>query len=233
MAKRPIFIPQYSGNLLVRTEYIDFKWFAGMTTSQKQKSVHSFHSAAMSIGACQSPLEISTKSLVDLGVGLSAFNLKITTQKLAKTFTVESAYQSSKVFENGGPYKDLLEAPSLAAKRDPRLKESGNLIHFDFFGDRWDLEPKTAFYDWVYINALHKNELAVVELNGYDSFTDIEFNPIKSLNCQAYSVALYKSLAERKLITKATTSKSDYFEIIKSVSVNNSQENTAIQPLLL
>ena len=31
----------------------------------------------------------------------------------------------------------------------------------------------------------------------YEAFTDIEFNPKKSFNCQAYSVALYKSLLKR------------------------------------
>lgn len=233
MAKRPIYIPQKSGKLLVCTEYVEFQWFPGMAVVQKQKSVRALHEAAISSGICVNPLEISSKSLIDLGVKLSAFNLSATTQKLKKTFTVESAYQSSKVFEHGGPYKDLLYSTSMEAKKDRRIKESGNLKCFEFFGERWALEPKTAFYDWIYINALHKNEQAIEQLKQYDAFTDIEFNPEKSINCQAYSVALYKALEWRNLIREALSDKAAYLDIVRSVPVNNAAENTEIQPRLV
>lgn len=150
LAKRPVYIPNYSGDVFVRTEFVDFLWHPGMAATQKQKSILSLHEAAVSQGLCRKPLEISSKSLLELGVALSAFNLKVTTQKHKKTFTVETAYQSSKVFTNGGPYKDLLYGTSLAAKKDLRIKESGPLIGFEFFGEAWPLEPRTAFYDWLY-----------------------------------------------------------------------------------
>ncbi len=233
MAKRPIYIPQKNGKLLVRTEYVEFQWFPGMAVVQKQKSVRALHEAAVSAGVCLNPLEISSKSLLELGVKLSAFNLSVTTQKQMRTFTVESAYQSSKVFEGGGPYKDLLFSTSKEAKKDTRIKESGRLTCFEFFGERWALEPKTAFYDWLYINALHKNEAAVEQLQQYDAFTDIEFNPEKSINCQAYSVALYKSLEWRSLIREAISDKAAYLDIVRSVPVNNASENTEVQPRLV
>lgn len=233
MAKRPIYIPQNSGKILVRTEHIEFQWFPGMAVVQKQKSVRALHEAAVSAGVCLTPLEISSKSLVELGVRLSAFNLSVTTQKMMRIFTVESAYQSSKVFERGGPYKDLLYATSKEAKKDNRLKESGRLICFEFFGERWALEPKTAFYDWLYINALHKKEWVVEQLKDYDAFTDIEFNPEKSINCQAYSAALYKALDWRGLIREAISDKAAYLDIVRSVPVNNASENTEIQPRLV
>lgn len=233
MAKRPIYIPQKSGKTLVRTEHIEFRWFPGMAVVQKQKSVRSLHEAAVLAGVCLNPLEVSSKSLLDLGVSLSAFNLSVTTQIQKKVFTVESAYQSSKVFERGGPYKDLLYATSKEAKKDIRLKESGRLIGFEFFGERWALEPKTSFYDWLYINALHKNEWAVEQLKSYDAFTDIEFNPEKSINCQAYSVALYMALEWRGLIREAISDKAAYLDIVSSVPVNNAAENTEIQPRLV
>lgn len=233
MAKRPVFIPQKSGDLFVRTIYIDFEWFPGMALIQKQKSIKALHSAAVSAGVCQNPLEISSKSPIELGVSLSAFNLIITTQKLMRTLTVESAYQGSKVFANGGPYKELIYAPSRVAKLDPRLKDSGALKEFEFFGEKWGLEPKTAFYDWIYINALYRNEVAAEQLHKYDAFTDIEFNPEKSLNCQAYSVALYKALSWRQLLREAIGSKEAYLDIVSSAPVNNSSENTAEQPRLL
>ena len=41
------------------------------------------------------------------------------------------------------------------AKKDPRIRESGKLIGFDFEGKEWPLEPKTAFYDWLYASSLY------------------------------------------------------------------------------
>lgn len=233
MAKRPVFIPVYEGDLLVKTIFVEFIWYPGMSVSQKMKSVASLHEAAVSMNICQRPLEVSSKSSVTLGVSLSAFNLKTFTEKHKREFSVESAYQSSKKFERGGPYKDLMFAPSLVSKRDPRLKDSGALIGFEFYGEKWGLEPKTAFYDWLYINALKKNEWAFDLLEEYDAFTDIEFNPEKSINCQAYSVALFKSLAGRGLLKKALESKESFLAFLSHLPVSNASENTVVQPRLV
>ena len=60
--------------------------------------------------------------------------------------------------------------------------------------DEWPLIPRTRFYDWLYITALSQNkELSEAVIN-YNAFTDIEFNPRKSINCQARSAAIYVSL---------------------------------------
>jgi hypothetical protein len=204
-----------------------------MAPSQKKKSVESLHQSAIAVSICKHPLEVSSKSIDSLGVELSAFNLTIKTEKQRREFTVEAAYQSSKKFEQGGPYKDLLFGTSIAAKRDPRLKESGAIVAFEFFGQVWSLEPKTAFYDWIYINALKKNSWAVERLSDYDAFTDIEFNPNKSINCQAYSVALFKALEGRGILKEAIESKESFLEVISSVPVNNASEDTQIQPRLV
>ena len=51
--------------------------------------------------------------------------------------------------------------------------------------------PRTAFYDCLYVQALLENpQLAGVVLS-YDAFTDIAFNPQRSLNCQARAAALF------------------------------------------
>lgn len=233
MAERPIYIPKYEAGLLVETKYIDFEWFSGLAPIQKQKSIQSLHQSAKSCGISKHPLEVSSKSIEPLGVKLSAFNLKVKTEKYNREFTVESAYQSSKIFQNGGPYKDLLYGPSLAAKKDPRLKDSGPIIGFEFFGVNWSLEPRTAFYDWLYINALKKNPDAVEALGNFDAFTDIEFNPKKSLNCQAYSVALFKSLQGRGLLADALVSKEAFLDVIGNRPVNTANENTLTQSRLL
>jgi len=218
---------------LVSTEYVDFEWSPGMAVSQKQKSISSLHEAAIRLNICTKPLEVSSKSESSLGVSLSAFNLKGTTKKRDQEFTVETLFQSSKVFESGGPYRDLLHVSSRDAKKDERLKESGRLIEFDLFGEKWPLEPKTAFYDWVYINTLANNENLAEQLGQYDAFTDIEFNPNKSINCQAYSVALFRALTIRSLISDALGDREAYFDIIGERPVNNASENTQSQARLL
>jgi hypothetical protein len=104
--------------------------------------------------------------------------------KSGKNISVESIFQSSKVFSDGGPYKDIMDMSSRDAKKDERLKNSGNLIAFEYRDKRWQLEPKTAFYDWIYLNALNLNDDLKQQALAYDAFTDIEFNPQKSINCR-------------------------------------------------
>ncbi len=214
MATRPIFLPK-NGQPGVVIKDIEFQWFPGMAVVQKQKSIESFHSAAKENGI--SPiLEISSKSKEQFGVSLSAFNLEITTKVHKNIFTVETAFQGSKVFERGGPFVDLLEGTSKQAKKDIRLKESGNLIGFTFFGKPYPLLPRTFFYDWLYLNALNQyNEIADI-ITDYKGFTDIEFNPKKSINCQAYSAALYVSLINSQFKNDALSSPEAFLQLLES-----------------
>lgn len=216
MAERPVFIPSLDGPSLVRTKSVPFHWFPGMAVSQKQKSVDALHAAAQRMLHVERILEVSTKSRTELGTCLSAFNLTFTTRKHQITYSVESAFQASKVFEFGGPYKDILEMDSRSAKRDDRLRSSGRLIRFKLFETEWDLEPRTAFYDWIYINALAKHEELRDEIVNYSAFTDIEFNPERSINCQAYSAALFVALYKRGMLQDALSSKERYLSILKN-----------------
>jgi len=233
MAKRPIYIPMDDDDCFVKTVFIEFQWFPGFSVSQKQKSIESLHQKAKDTIKDINILEISSKSKDDLGVNLSAFNLLITTVKNNKKYSVESAFQASKVFENGGPYVDLLDKTSREAKKDKRLKTSGKLRKFKFYNFEWELEPKTAFYDWLYINALRKNEDLSKELLQYNAFTDIEFNPEKSINCQAYAAALFVSLSKRGILSDVFFSKSSYLEAIANSTINNAYENNSIQGKLI
>lgn len=229
MAKRPIYIPTIAGDKLVTTQYVEFQWFPGMAVSQKQKSIDSLHTSAMQLPNITKMLEISSKSREPIGVALSAFNLMINTQKFNRTFSVESAFQSSKIFERGGPFLDILEKTSIEAKKDSRIQESGRLIGFKFFGVDWELEPQTAFYDWLYINALKKQPAYADQIQKYSAFTDIEFNPKRSINCQAYSVALFVSLQRRNLLDYATSSKSAFLEVVTKAIVSNARQDESIQ----
>jgi len=57
------------------------------------------------------------------------------------------------------------------------------------------LEPRTFLYDWLYVSALAGRPELVNELEHRAAFTDIEFNPKRSINCQAHLVALFQGLA--------------------------------------
>ncbi len=215
MAVRPVFVPEFEPFPRINEMSIEFKWFPGMAAIQKKKSIASMHSAAESRGI--SPLlEISSKSEIDLGVQLSAFNLNIVTKKKRRIFSVETAFQGSKVFERGGPYTDLLGGTSRAAKKDIRLRESGNLVGFRFFGKEFPLTPRTFFYDWLYINALSNEMDLGDQLMGYSGFTDIEFNPKRSINCQAYSAALFVLLRKTEQLRDALASPEQMLELLQT-----------------
>ncbi|WP_048965487.1 DarT1-associated NADAR antitoxin family protein, partial [Escherichia coli] len=138
----------------------------------------------------------------------------IKTKKLGKEFTVESAFQASKVFEMGGPYVDILDKSSVEAKKDLRLKESGALVNFKFYNTLWPLVPRTAFYDWLYLSALNQNKKLALHLLSFDGFTDIEFNPAKSINCQARAAALYVSLVRRNMLDDVLSSKDKFLSVL-------------------
>ena len=141
MAKRPVFVV-YDQKPFYKEEFIEFEYFSGFAVSQKQKCIESLHQAFLKNNINMKVLEISSKSKQKLGIELSAFNLMIETKKGQK-YSVESAFQSSKVFENGGPYTDLLLQNSKTAKKDNRLKNSGRLKCFKYGNRVFNLYPKT------------------------------------------------------------------------------------------
>ena len=213
MAKRPIFIPTNDKNELFKELEIEFKYFNGFAVSQKAKCIASLHESASDTGY-DNILEVSTKSSERLGHRLSAFNLMLDTG-LYGSISIESAFQGSKVFENGGPYNDIYVKDSLSAKRDERIKNSGNLKCFEFEDQIWELEPKSAFYDWIYIRALYPHMDYIKEyLTTYDAFSDIEFNPKKSINCQARTCAILVSLLNLDLLHEAMESPAHFNKIV-------------------
>jgi len=213
MAQRPIFIQNFDKGIFVKKEDIEFIWHSGFSLQQKQKSIRSLHESAQNRGI-NPVLEISTKSELSIGRKLSAFNLLINFDT-NKKITVEAAYQGSKVFENGGPYRDFFYLTGKEIKNDERLQNSGQLIGFDFSGIKWQLEPVNAFYDWLYINALYQNPDLSNQILDYNGFSDIEFNPKKSLNCQARAAALFVSLYKHKLLDSAILDRNMYLNLIE------------------
>lgn len=229
MAIRPVFIPDASESPFVRSIDIEFQWFAGFSQTQTRKSIASLHEAAKKM-EIHPILEISRKSTSPLGVSLSAFELSLCTQG-TKTISVESAYQGSKVFEGGGPFHDLYTVSSREAKTDPRLRNSGEVIDFDFLGERFPIEPQTAFYNWLYITALSQRAPTVLqELKRYSGFSDIAFNPKRSINCQARAVAVYVALNSSVPNVLQTLGDWDsYMEIMTGAKKRSSDERARRQ----
>ena len=212
MAERPVFIPDPDAPGFVSERSLNIRWAGGFAAVQKKKNVRALHEAAEAVGIGP-VLEASTKSDQKLGQHLSAFHLKVRTT--AGDLPLECVYQGSKVFERGGPFTDLLLTDPRSAKRDPRLCQSGHLVAFVFDGHQFPLDPKTAFYDWLYISAIFPHRDWLDRLSRYAAFSDIEFNPQRSLNCQARSLALFVSLKTTRLLDDAVRSPETFVHIMR------------------
>jgi len=69
----------------------------------------------------------------------------------------------------------------------------------------------------MYINALYRNNRDIVdELLEYTYFSDIEFNPKRSINCQARTCAILVSLVNLNLIDKALSSPEAFKSLVYS-----------------
>ena len=220
MANRPFFIPSTNKEDLVETKSVEFKWYSGFAKTQKQKSVLSFHENISKEFKFDKILEISTKSENKLGIKLSAFNLKINFEE--KEYFLESLFQGSKIFSDQGPNTDLYKKEPIEAKKDERIKRS-DLKEFSFFGEKFSLD--FDFYSWLYFIALNQNKSLTKDILEYQAFTDIEFNPQKSLNCQAYSAALYSAMIKNELLeTNKIYSTDELKNLIPSKKIKNYQQ---------
>ncbi len=172
---------------------VTFDGVSGFAKSRAQENVKRLHESAKRSFKLADVLEVSSASPDDLGVALSAFNLKN-----AQGDTVEALFQASKKFAHGGPYTDLLGAKRGKAKKDERLQNSGALVGFvgPYSGREYPLKPATAYYDFLYIRTLLENGALCQEIidRQLSAFSDIWFNPEHSLNCQAEACAIFAVL---------------------------------------
>lgn len=188
MATRPAWT--IKNNTIVK-EGFDFIWNGGFALTQKQKNINALHQAIKDRTG-ELSLDISSKSTVIIGKDLSAFSLKLS------GIYLENIFQAAKKYEHGGPYLDLLNVSPKDAKREERHSNSGALVSFIYNNEAWSLEPKTAFYDYIYVNAVIEKYGYDLDISNYQWFTDIEFNPQKSINCQARAVAIYQLIQQEK-----------------------------------
>lgn len=178
---------------------LQIPWHGGFAVSQKQKNIAELHAKAKELGI-DPVLEISTKSPLEVGRRLSAFNLKIDVHGVMKS--LESVYQSSKVFAHSGQHELLMDLDPFQAKKEVRRLGQGPIIAFRFLGQEFPTEPVNAFYDWLYIRAIVPHEQWIRENLHFAAYSDIEFTPSKSVNCQGRAVAEFHALSMRGEATK-------------------------------
>lgn len=212
MAYRPVF---YGDAFGYKKHMIDFEFFTGFSLSQKQKSIQSLHKSISRNFPGRKILEVSSKSPDEIGRQASAFNLNVIL-KSGKEFSVEQIFQGSKKFRRGGSQLHLIDQMTSKElkKYIGKVHQVDELVSFECFGQIFPLKPQTFFYNWLYINSLHKNQLLANQIINYDTFTDIEFNPNKSKNCQAEACSIYVYLYKSNLLDFALSSKENFLQVV-------------------
>lgn len=184
----------YIENNKVRFHNFNIQWNGGFSIGQKQKNIDNLHKCVSEYFkiSISNILEVSTKSRLELGRSLSSFNLKMKIN--GEIYPLECVYQSSKVFKNIlGEYQvlDALKMSPKSAKNRLANEDHSTLVKFKCNDQDFPLEPKHLFYDWLYINSVIEISDLIEKLEPFQYFTDIEFNPDKSLNCQARTLVLF------------------------------------------
>ena len=106
---KPVFMPRVNSDNLVKTDMVRFERHVGFATRQKKKSINDMHQVIRKKYGFNHVLEMSSKSGNKLSFLLSPLSLKLADEQDGNLYSVENAFQASKVFEHGGPYLDLLK----------------------------------------------------------------------------------------------------------------------------
>ncbi len=212
MATRPVFIPQSTAPFAEEVN-CEFKWNGGFALSQKRKNVRAIHGEFLRGHPDSKPLEISTKSENELGVALSAHNLMKFVPSIGRKVPLECVYHGGKLFSRSGRHQELYDVPPIEVKKRLAEVAEGELLGFRFEGKDYPLLPVTAFYDWLYINALLENAELAEHVLEYDAFTDIAYTPGKSMACQARTVAMFVSLYRLGILDRVRNFE-EYVEVV-------------------
>lgn len=205
MAEKSVFISKVKYPFFEEV-HVNIDWFGGFALSQKRKCQIGLHQNFLMEYPKEKILEISSSSLMSLGAKLSAMHLSKRTLK--GITTVESAFQSSRIYGDGakriGPFPEYRFLPGRECKK--LVKEAAKEMH----SYQYELDGLTfyapahhisQFYDFLYLNALLEPENEEVKnkllQEKYTAFTDLA---TKSLNCQARSAAIFVGLVRAGMI---------------------------------
>lgn len=197
-------------NSYYKEEPIEFTWHMGMSWQVRQRSSKSLRDEFLARHPECKVIEISTASEDhELGKKLSALNLTLRARlpdETAKDIPVENIFQGSKVYDGENrPHVELFQQSAKEAKSFSKEMQSHkrSVIRFQYGDKKFELFPYSAFYDWIYIQALHSHRELARQILDYDAFTDIHFNQKVAysdegpFNCQARALAIYVSLCHK------------------------------------
>lgn len=222
MAEKSVFISRIEYPYFEEV-HVNIDWFGGFALSQKRKCQIALHQNFLKAYPNEKILEISSASLMSLGSKMSAMHLKKQTNK--GLTTVESAFQSSRIYRNGdtviGPHPELMFLPGKECKKLVKVSSCGLISKEYLFDGMTFYAPDfhiSLFYDFLYLNALLEEENHEVKerllSEGYTAFTDLATS---SLNCQARSAAIFVGLVKAGKINEIK----NFESFLKLFRVNN------------
>lgn len=198
MAVRPVFL--VNQNKPYFSEYnVNFVYNNGFAPCQKRKNIIAIHNAFHKDNSDKEVLEISSKSFDEVGVNLSAFNLMLYVESLGKRMPVEIMYHTGKVYKDSGRHLEILNMSPRESKKYLYQNKFGDIEYFIFENQRVAVDDFN-FYTWLYLKGLLENEQIARHLLKYEAFTDVEYNPNRSKNCQARAAAMFVSLYKQDKI---------------------------------
>lgn len=192
MAVRKVYLPL--------TEYpyakevsITFPWSNGSKQQNVQAVLDTFHDVYPEVPA----LEVSLASAQPEGIGAAAMKLPFRLGSSEQEAPVGIVYEASKVFENGGPYPDLLQCSHQKVLKDARLQKSGRCTGYRLEDTVFPAEPYPyAFFNWLYGCALRQNPDQAEAILKFGAFTDLTLGSSKKdRNSPARAAAVYAGLA--------------------------------------
>ena len=107
MASRPIYVPSKKAPF-VNVYMPEFSWSGGFSITQKQKNITALHEAFTKRFPDYKILEISSKSMQQVGKQLSAFNLMKEVPSIGKHVPVECVFQGGQSFFRRWPLYRLV-----------------------------------------------------------------------------------------------------------------------------
>lgn len=211
MATKSVFVSRYKYPYFEEIG-VDCTWFGGFANTQKIKCIISVHEnfkrAYPEFRVC----EISGASPFEIGRRLSAMSLTKEIPSAGAITSVESAFQSSRIYTNLktgekiGAFKDCLFMDGRDCKRTVKERSQGlHSYDYEFEGMNFPAPDFhiSLFYDWLYLNALLENGNAetrdILLRSNFTAFTDLATS---ALNSQARSCAIFVALEGLGLISE-------------------------------
>lgn len=155
MAEKSVFISKVEYPFFEEI-HVNMDWFGGFALSQKRRCQIGLHQNFLLAYPNEKVLEISSSSLMSLGNKLSAMNLsKRTGQGIT---TVESAFQSSRIYSDGvkkiGPFQEYQLLPGRECRKLVQEAAKGMYsCQYEFDGLTFyaPAHHLSQFYDFLYL----------------------------------------------------------------------------------